>query len=190
MEGNNIQTITKMGSPSKPSFFSKNKGKILKGAAGLLGAAATIGIGSAMGAPGAAAPVFGMKGYRTGRSLLGTGQSLFKKLNPEAKPMKVKLPKQKEIKTAKPPMIKPKKVEVSPEEKAQVMNWYGVSGFKPGASLKKEKDITPKLRPSAKAKATKYGKKMAAKDPGAVMFNYPGKVKEDLDKENTLKLFR
>ena len=134
----------------------------------------------------AAGLLFGIKGVRSGRDLLNTGKGIFRKLNPEAKPMKIKKPQGKQIKTAKPMMIKPKvnKVEVSPKEKEQVMSWYGLrEGPKASTSLAPKANATlapAKIKGASKRKATMAGQKLAAKAPGSVMFDSQGALKKEL----------
>lgn len=187
MEGNQVGTITKFAAPKKDKFFTKKD--LLKGGASLLGGAAAAGIGALMGAPSAAGALFGVKGARAGRDLLSKGSGIFKRLNPDAKPMKVKKPKATQIKTAKPTPV-----NVDKAERQEVLSkYYGVGGFKPGAtSLKPKADALSagKIKGPAKRKATMAGKKYAPKNPGAVMYNYPGKVKEEIEKDTALKLFR
>lgn len=134
-----------------------------------------------MALPAGAALLFGIKGVRAGRNLLSAGKGIFKRLHPEAKPMKIKKPANKQIKTAKPTMIKPKISPATEAEKKMVLGeYYGLDKFKPGSSLKPKGNLTPKLKPSAKGKATKLGKKFDAKGPGSVMFNAQGALKKEL----------
>lgn len=153
----------------------------------------------------AIATLFGIQGIRAGRNLYKTGKGLFRKLNPEAKPMKMKKPQAKQIKTAKPKMIKPKvnKIEVSPEEKEQIMGWYGVKGFKPGAGLKQKKNWDAPLQykdvasgfgtGTGKTLVTKTGKQFDKKKQPLTVFDRAQAKKamtDELEKATTLKLFR
>lgn len=137
-----------------------------------------------MAIPALAGLLFGIQGARAGRNLFRTGKGLFRRLNPEAKPMTIKKPKATQIKTAKPKMIKPKVEAASPEEKQQVMSWFGLRNEpKSYASLTPKPNATlapEKIRGAAKRKATMAGKKADTKAPGSVMFDAQGALKKEL----------
>ena len=147
-----------------------------------------------MALPLAVAALFGNRLYGAGKSLVGQFKSIGRNLEKHQAKQNMKkavgsfAPK-KEIKTAKPKMVKPKPVEVSPEEKAQVLQ--GLYGLDGGYAKSLEK-LTPKenavlapekIKGTSKAKATRLGKKMDAKKPSSFLINSQGLAKQSLEQD-------
>lgn len=139
-----------------------------------------------MAVPALAAALFGLRGLQAGKSLYNQFKGIGKRLqkSQQVPGAKVKKP---QIKTAKPPKVKPTKVSVSPEEKSKVMSWFGNGGgaYKTGSALTPKANAMKapeKIKGPSKRKATMAGKKIEAKSPGSVMFNVQGAIKKDLPK--------